>query len=145
MLNKPKISITAELEGGSDLEIGSVLPDSHYNLQAHEPEGQLAVDVAQTDEELIIVATMAGTSSENISLHLHNDLLTIRGERVSPVPSGARYCYEETYWGRFSRTIILPADVKYEEAQAQYKNGVLTVRLLKRNVDNKIQIMVVDE
>jgi len=111
----------------------------------HETEGQLSVDVAQTDEELIVVATLSGTLPEQVSLHLQNDVLTIRGERRSSVPAGAEYFYEECYWGKFSRTIVLPVDVKAELARAEYKNGVLTVRLPKTKPSNTIPIYVVEE
>ncbi len=109
-------------------------------------EGQLAVDVAQTADELIVVAAMAGTPPESIELHLHNDLLTIRGERSSPIEMTAEHFYQECYWGKFSRSIILPVDVKSEMVQAQYKNGVLTIRLPKAGQSNTdIPIMVIEE
>ncbi len=108
-------------------------------------EGQLAVDVAQTENELVIVAAMAGTKPEYIELHLHNDLLTIRGERFSPVALSDEHFNQECYWGKFSRSIILPMDVKAEMAQAQYTNGVLVIRLPKANHNSDIPIMVVEE
>ena len=142
---KTKIVIASENNKADDVDFLSQLGGTNYDWNEHEAEGQLAVDVAQTDEELIVVATLSGTKPDKIGLHLHNDLLTIRGERKPPIPRDAEYIYEETYWGKFSRTIILPADVKYEFARAEYKNGVLTIHLPKRSVDSKIPIMVVDE
>ncbi|TSC83736.1 MAG: HSP20 family protein [Parcubacteria group bacterium Gr01-1014_13] len=112
----------------------------------HATEGQLAVDVAQTEDELIVVAAMAGTPADCIELHLHNDLLTIRGERKSPIGEIGEHFYQECYWGKFSRSIILPTDVKAEMVQAQYKNGVLIIRLPKANQNNSdIPIMVIEE
>ncbi len=111
----------------------------------HVAEGQLAVDVAQTEDELIVIAAMAGTPPECIELHLHNDLLTIRGERKSPIGAMSEHFYQECYWGKFSRSIILPVDVKAEMVQAQYKNGVLVVRLPKANQNSDIPIMVIEE
>ena len=111
----------------------------------HVAEGQLAVDVAQTADELIVIAAMAGTHPESIELHLHNDLLTIRGERKSPIGEMGEHFYQECYWGKFSRSIILPVDVKAEMVQAQYKNGVLIVRLPKASQNNDIPIMVIEE
>lgn len=140
-----KISIAAEVSEADELNFLSSLPGSSYDWPAHETEGQLAVDVAQTSDELIVVATMAGTAPDRIGLHLHNDLLTIRGERVSPMPDEAEHFHQETYWGKFSRTIVLPADVRCELVQAQYKNGILTIRLPKRNAEEKIPILVIEE
>lgn len=111
----------------------------------HTPEGQLAVDVAQSAEDVIVVAAMAGTRPEDIELHLHNDLLTIRGQRTSPVGLSDEHFYQECYWGKFSRSIILPVAVRAELAQAQYTHGVLVIRLPKANTGNEIPIMVVEE
>ncbi len=111
----------------------------------HAAEGQLAIDVAQTPEELIVVAAMAGTPPECIELHLHNDMLTIRGERKSPIDGSNEHFYQESYWGKFSRSIVLPVDVKAEMVQAQYKNGVLVIRLPKANQNSDIPIMVIEE
>lgn len=114
------------------------------NLEDH-AEGQLSVDVAQTADELIVSATMAGTRPEDISLHLQNDILTIRGTRLSPVTEGAEFFYEECYWGPFSRTIVLPVDVRPELARSEYKDGVLTIRLPKAQADGSIPIFVVED
>jgi len=127
------------------LAVLSTTKNSTVQWQDHEAEGQLTIDVGQTVDELIVVATMAGTPPDQIELHLHNDLLTIRGQRSSPLPENAEYFYEECYWGKFSRTIVLPCDVRYELTQAQYKYGVLTIRLPKKDADEEIKIMVVEE
>jgi HSP20 family protein len=108
-------------------------------------EGQLTVDVSQTAEEVIIVATMAGTNPGDISLHVHGDLLTIRGARASAMSADAKYLYQECYWGKFSRTLVLPMEVEGEQAQAEYKYGVLTIRIPKKNKDNEIPIEVMEE
>ena len=115
------------------------------NWAEEHKEGQLAVDVAETGKEIIAVSTVAGADTDKIEVYIHNDLLTIRGTRVTPVPAGANHFHNECYWGKFSRTIILPTEVRYELAQAQYKNGVLMVRLPKRAQKNEIPILVVDE
>lgn len=108
-------------------------------------EGQLSVDVLQTPGEIIVVAPMAGTPPGSIELHLHNDLLTIRGERTITAPLEAEYFYEECYWGKFSRTIVLPVEVRPELARSEYKNGVLTIQLPKAVADRQIPIMVVED
>lgn len=114
-------------------------------LNEHVAEGQLAVDVAQTADELVVVAAMAGTPPESIELHLHNDLLTIRGERKSPLNESSEHFYQECYWGKFSRSIVLPADVKAELVRAEYNNGILVITLPKANPQNNIPIMVIEE
>ena len=128
----------------TDVPFFSVQENGQGWGKEHE-EGQLSVDVLETEEELIIVATMAGTKPEDIELHLHNDFLTIRGKRQAPVANAANYFYQECYWGKFSRTIVLPVDVKGELAGSEYRNGVLTVHLPKIKVSNSIPILVVED
>jgi HSP20 family protein len=108
-------------------------------------EGELAVDVLETSEELIIVATIAGARVENIQLHLHNDFLTIRGHRDPPVSGAVDFFYQECFWGKFSRTIVLPVDVRPELATSEYRNGVLLIRLPKSRPAGAIPIMVIEE
>lgn len=111
-----------------------------------EDEGQLAVDVYQKGDNIIIQATIAGIDPDKLDISLHNDILTIRGERkqVSEVDE-EDYFYKECYWGRFSRSIILPLEVKSEDISASIKNGVLQIILPKSNPKSKIKIKVIDE
>lgn len=123
----------------------SVLAEQAEQWHNLTEEGQLAIDVLQTQTDLIVVAAMAGTKPENVSLHLQDDLLTIRGIREFPLFEEAETFYQECYWGRFSRTIVLPVDVRADSAEAEFKNGVLTIRLKKATTDNTIPIMVIEE
>lgn len=108
-------------------------------------EGRLSVDVAESATEIIIIAPTAGALKENIELHLHNDLLTIRGERTNPISVDAAYHFAECYWGKFSRSIVLPADVHLNMARAEYKHGLLIVSLPKIKIDRNIPITIVQE
>jgi HSP20 family protein len=97
-----------------------------------EEEGQLAVDVFQTENEIVIQSTIAGVSAEDLDITIENEMVTIAGERKKPqeIPP-ENYFYQECYWGPFSRSIILPEQIKAEEATAELKNGILTIRLPK--------------
>lgn len=134
-----------ETNNNSPLDTGYPAFTQASSNPSWEEEGQLSVDVIDAGEELVIVATMAGTKPEDISLHLHNDFLTIRGSRSSVIPSINQYFCQECYWGKFSRTIVLPVDVKSELARSEYKHGVLTVYLPKTRPANNIPIMVLEE
>lgn len=123
----------------------SSLPAGEASWAEDHGEGQLAVDVFETETDLVVVATMAGTRSEDIELHLQNDFLTIRGTRQPPISGAVRAFYEECYWGRFSRTIVLPMDVVSDMARSEYKNGVLIVSLPKARPKQPIPILVVEE
>lgn len=117
------------------------------NWHEEHQEGQLAVDVAQTAKEVVIVSTMAGADTEKIEVYVHNDLLTIRGQRLSPVLQEVEdeYFHQECFWGKFSRTVVLPVDVKGDSARAEYKNGVLIVRIPKQKNEAKIPVMIVED
>lgn len=110
-------------------------------------EGQLAIDVINTDSAIVVVSTMAGADSSNIEVYIHNDLLTIRGVRPKPMEESMEtsYLYQECYWGKFSRTVVLPVDVKGDDACAEYKNGVLTIVIPKKNKDSRISVTIVED
>ncbi len=117
------------------------------NWQEHQQEGQLAVDVAETEKDLVVVSTIAGALAEKLEVYLHNDLLTIRGLRVSPINELNQddYFHQECYWGKFSRTIVLPVDVKSDLARAEYNNGVLLIKIPKQKLETKVPIIIVEE
>lgn len=110
-------------------------------------EGQLAVDVAQTETDVIVVSTVAGALPEKLEVYLRNDLLTIRGTRLSPISqlSIDDYFHQECYWGKFSRSIILPVDVKTDMAKAEYNNGVLLIKIPKQKIETKVPIIIVED
>lgn len=98
------------------------------------PDGQLAIDVYQTPTDIIIRAPIAGVSrAEDIEIHIAHDVVTIRGERKPDTQVADRdYLYQECYWGRFSRSIVLPQEVDAEAAVANFsRNGILSLRLPK--------------
>jgi HSP20 family protein len=110
-------------------------------------EGQLAIDVFEAEKQVVIVTTMAGAMTDRIEVFVHNhDLLTIRGERKSPVAEKKKLdpVHQECFWGKFSRTIVLPADVYGGKSKAEYKNGVLTV-IIPKQEQGRIPIEVVEE
>lgn len=104
-------------------------------------EGQLSVDVFQTDEAIVVKSTIAGVHPDDLELFLNRDMLTIRGERVHEEKvSDKDFFLKECYWGKFSRTIILPSDVKADETQASLKDGVLTILLPKAEHSRTIPV-----
>lgn len=109
-------------------------------------EGQLSVDVYGTEDEVVIKSTIAGVKSEDIDISIHNDMLTIRGERTQETEQKIdESYYQECYWGGFSRSIILPVEVDSDRVSANLKNGVLTIRLPKTRKTKSISIKVKEE
>lgn len=112
----------------------------------NETEGQLAVDVYLKENDIVILAAIAGIDPNKLDISLHNDILTIRGERkMSEEVDEENYFYKECYWGKFSRSIILPVEVKGDEINATVKGGILQIILPKANPEKKIKIKVMDE
>ena len=108
-----------------------------------EPEGQLAVDVYQTDSYIVIQAPIAGIKKDALDIAVENDIVTIRGNRERPPETEEKnYFYQECYWGPFSREIILPDEGDVSRAEATMKEGVLTLKIprIQRSKVKKIQI-----
>lgn len=106
-------------------------------------EGQLTVDVYQTPEEIVIKSIVAGVRPDDLDVSISRDMVTIRGMREEyKEVTEDNYFHKELYWGSFSRTVLLPAEVEVEEAQAIEKHGVLTIRLPKIDKEKQTKLKV---
>lgn len=106
-------------------------------------EGELAVDVYQDKNNVYVKSTIAGVNVEEIDISIHNDLLTIRGKREqTSEEKGVDYFYQECYWGSFSRSIILPVEIKADKIEAFLKDGILTIVLPKAKKEKKPGIKI---
>ncbi len=106
--------------------------------------GQLAVDVYETDEKLIVKARTAGVNKQDLDVSISDGILTISGTLSSSDDSAAQQWHiQECYWGEFSRTLALPVLVKEDEVEAVLKDGVLTIGFtkIKQEQARKIDIM----
>ena len=107
--------------------------------------GQLAVDVYETADKLVVKARTAGISKSDLDVSISDNILTISG-----VLSGGedeqttRWHIQECYWGELSRTIALPVQVREDEnsVKAELKDGVLTITFEKEKTEapKKIEI-----
>lgn len=110
---------------------------------AGDSEGQLTIDVYQTDNEIVIKSTIAGVKPEDLDVSINNDMVTIRGDRKNDeVVESENYYYQECYWGTFSRSVILPVEIIADKSEAQMKNGILTIRLPKADTTKSKRIQV---
>jgi HSP20 family protein len=109
-------------------------------------EGQLAIDVYQTPNDIVIKAAIAGVKPEDINISLSNDLLTIRGKRQGEKEVREEdYFYRECYWGGFSRSIILPLEVNTDAIDASFRNGILIITLPKIKKGKAVDIPIKGE
>ena len=108
-----------------------------------EEEGQLSIDVYQTPTTIIIKSMVAGVKPEDLDVSITRDMVTIRGRReIERTVTDDNYFHQELYWGSFSRTIMLPAEVDVEEADAIEKHGllILTLPKLDKHKQTKLKI-----
>ena len=97
----------------------------------------------QTPDEIIIESPIAGVKPDNLDIAITTESVTIKGKRSHDRKAKDEdYFYQETYWGIFSRSIILPQEVDAEKAEATVKNGVLTIHLPKLNRQRSKKIKV---
>jgi HSP20 family protein len=86
---------------------------------------------------------VAGVKPEDLELSIARDIITIRGEREeSRTVDQDNYFAQELYWGKFSRTISLPAEVEPEEVEATERHGLLTVKIKKVDKEKKNTVKV---
>src|SRR5687768_705881 len=106
--------------------------DTAWEESEEDFPGQLAVDVYETDEKLIVKARTAGVNKEDLDVSISDGILTISGTLSSGDDSEAtNWLIQECYWGEFSRTLALPDPVKEDEVGAVLKDGVLSISFTK--------------
>lgn len=110
----------------------NVMPSSQAPDWMEDYEGQLAVDVYQTGDDVVLKAPIAGVNPEDLEISITDEVVTVKGSRkeVEEV-THENYFSQECYWGGFSRTYALPVPVNSEKATAELKKGILTIRIPK--------------
>src|SRR5512140_1699363 len=103
----------------------------------------LPLDIAETEDEFIVKASLPGVRPEDVHITAHGDTLTIRGEmKAEEEKKGEHYHLRERRYGQFQRTVTLSTPISADKAQAQFENGVLTLRLPKAEEAKPKQIKV---
>ncbi len=161
MIKKP--SFFSKITGGSDNEYDEYFDqpserpagdpkERHLSFNNHsddrdtheaEPGGELAVDVYQTNDAIVVKALIAGVQPSTIDIALTREMLTISGARADDKEvEEDGYYQRELYWGSFTRTILLPEEVDVDMAEASEKHGVLMIRLPKINKKRQTRLKV---
>ena len=145
--------LTAAFLGDDDLPSSSspaddtTAPAPAANDEWDEEEavpGQLAVDVYETKDRLVVKARTAGVNKSELDVSIADNTLSIRGTLSAGNEDDVEnYFVQECYWGEFSRSIALPVPVKEDEVEALLKDGVLTItfKKLKQDTIKKIQVL----
>ncbi len=108
-------------------------------------EGQLSVDIFQSDTHLIILAPIAGCSGQDVELTVTDDVLSIKGRReMDPDIDTENYFTKECFWGTFSRAIVLPTKTDTTKISARFEKGILRIEIPKVESKRTRKIEVVE-
>lgn len=91
-----------------------------------------ALDIYQTDDDVVVKAAVPGLKPEDVSIDITGDTLTIKGEsKAEQEIKREDYLYQERRYGAFSRTVILPGGLRSDKAEATIDDGILTLTIPK--------------
>lgn len=100
------------------------------------------INVGSTPEQVDVYLFAAGLDPKQLDISMQQNLLTVAGERKAPVEKDVEYYRRERFDGAFRRVITLPEDVDPEQVEARYRNGVLEIRIKRREASRPRQIEV---
>lgn len=133
-----------QAEQGMEAAPSMAANDEEWNDEEAVLPGQLAVDVYETRERLVVKARTAGVNKGDLDVSIADNTLSIHGTLSAGAEEQVEnYFVQECYWGEFSRSIALPVPVKEEDIEAVLKDGVLTVSFTKLKQDTVKKIQVV--
>lgn len=121
-------------------EKGSEIAISESETTNHDTDiGQIAVDILDLDDAIVIIAPIAGVDMNDIDIKLSRNILTISGERIEDelYSNTKRMLVEECFYGAFSRSIILPENLGFDKIYASIHQNVLTISLPKLTISSK--------
>jgi HSP20 family protein len=92
--------------------------------------GMPAIDMYQTNDDVVVKATLPGLKTEDVDITVTGETLTLRGEfKQENEQKESNYHIREQRYGSFERSILLPTDVKADKASANFENGILTITM----------------
>ena len=125
---------------------GNQQPQDQNQEWSSEYEGQLAIDVYQTDDAYVIKAPIAGVKKEDLDVNITDATVTIKGTRKEEQETKqGSYIAQECYWGSFSRIVQIPEGADAEQATANLKNGILIITIPKEAKSKTRSINISDE
>jgi len=102
-----------------------------------------AIDVHESTNDIVVMADLPGVTKDDIDVSVHGDLLTIKGEKKQEREEKDKdFVRTERFYGSFSKSITLPAEVDVAKVDANYKDGVLKLTLPKKEEAKPKQIQI---
>lgn len=139
-----KVVQEGDAEVRNDLVSLESIEDDDFGAHVFDEEGQLTVDIYQTEDAMVVVAPVAGVSPDEIDITVSDqEVLTIRGSRsFHKSVHSDDYITKECFWGAFSRSIVLPDGLDVDEISASFNRGVLTVTIPKIKIEKVKKIKI---
>ena len=140
------MSIFKKKKSDADLMEEDKKENPERQWPSQKAEGELAVDIYETEKEFVIESPIAGITAKDLDISVEEDMLTIRGKRERPQDKEKRnYFLQECFWGPFSKKIILPEKVKITQAKATVRRGILRLSIPKENEQLSKKISISDK
>ena len=122
---------------------GDFFPGRGRGLDLLDGKWAPPLDVAETDEEIVVKAEVPGLEPADLEISIQGDTLTISGEKKSEQEeNGKSFHRVERTYGRFTRSIRLPSEVDGDKVKATYRNGVVELHLSKKEEVKKKEIKI---
>ncbi len=141
-----KLTGTAGREDETEDFVSLSIDDENQQSESsswEESDGELSVDVYDDKDRIIVKTMVAGVRPEDLDISITRDMVTIKGTRLEEQEiTKDNYYHQELYWGSFSRTIMLPAEIDIEESNATEKYGLLILTLPKIDKERRTQLRV---
>lgn len=117
----------------------------HKHPEPEQKEGQLSVDIYQSDDKMLIICPIAGVEKSEIKVAIQEDVLTIRGERKKIAEMNNKIpLVSELFWGTFSRSIVLPDHIDRKNISAKVNDSLLIITIPKTE-DFKTRIIHIND
>ena len=137
------MNVIEDRTGGDEERVVNIQEKEWSSDEDSGEEGQLAVDVYQTPEDIVIKTMVAGVRPDDLDISITRDMVTIKGTReAANEVTEDNFFFKELYWGTFTRTIVLPQEIEVEGAEAVEKNGLLIIRLPKVDKGRQTKLRV---
>lgn len=135
---------TVESNYNDEGELKQCEEDNDHWIEEENSEGELTIDMCQTEEDIIIQTMVAGVAPDDLDISINREMVTVKGRREQVARQQTDdYFHEELYWGAFSRTVLLPQEIDVDNTSATVQNGLLTITLPKVDV-NRTHTLHVD-
>lgn len=120
-----------------------VFDDFGRGWRSGDAELTFPIDLSETETEVVVKAVLPGIKPEDVDISVSEGVLTVKGEsKFEQKTEKENYYRQEIRYGSFHRSVPLPSRVSYEQADAEFKDGVLTVTLPKAEEVRPKQIKI---